>query len=101
MAGKAVAVKPTLFLPALLLMIATGASAQTAERPPAPLRIGPVDVYPTLALTNLGVDNNVFNGSPPDPGGIAGENHFVQTVNSAWMGIYRKSDLAQLRTTNL
>jgi Putative beta-barrel porin 2 len=41
-------------------MIATCASAQTAERPPAPLRIGPVDVYPTLALTNLGVDSNVF-----------------------------------------
>jgi hypothetical protein len=58
---------------------------------------------PSLFFQNnaAGMDNNVFGGSPPDPGGIAGENHFVQTVNSSWMGIYRKSDLAQLRTTNL
>jgi len=60
-------------------MIATRAFAQTAERPPAPLRIGPVDVYPTLALTNLGVDNNVFN----EPNQAEPKRDFTMTVTPA------------------
>ena len=49
---------------ALSLTIAIPAFGQGVERPPAaPVRIGPLDVYPTLALTNLGFDGNVFNES--------------------------------------
>ena len=73
--------KPTFLLPALLLVIATRAFAQTqtAERPPAPLRIGPVDVYPTLALTNFGVDSNVFN----EPDQAEPKRDFTMTVTPA------------------
>ena len=71
--------KPTFLLPILLLMIATRAFAQTAERPPAPVRIGPLDVYPTLALTNFGVDNNVFN----EPDQAEPKRDFTMTVTPA------------------
>ncbi len=71
--------KPTLLLPVLILMIATRAFAQTAERPPAPIRIGPLDVYPTLALTNIGVDSNVFN----EPDQAEPKRDFTMTVTPA------------------
>src|SRR5262245_39742907 len=44
-----------------------GAGAAGAQTPPAeerpPFQIGPVGVRPRLVITNLGVDNNVFNES--------------------------------------
>ena len=47
------------------LLLASGTvAAQTADEPdPAtvPLRLGPLWVKPTIALTNIGIDNNVFN----------------------------------------
>ena len=50
---------------ALLLASAATLSAQTSEGGPDPakvrVRIGPLWMNPTVALTNLGVDQNVFN----------------------------------------
>lgn len=45
-----------------------------------------------LYFTNdvAGMDNSVFGGSPPDPGGIAGMTQYVQTVNES-MAVYDKS----------
>ncbi|MCP2303700.1 hypothetical protein [Actinokineospora globicatena] len=49
-----------------------------------------------------GLDNSTFpGGQPPDPSGIAGDNHYVQVVNRSTMAVYRKSDLTRLRTSNL
>lgn len=49
---------------ASLLLASATARAQTADEPdPAtvPIRFGPLWVKPTVALTNIGIDNNVFN----------------------------------------
>ncbi len=45
----------------------------------APVRIGPLDLYPTLALTNLGVDSNVFN----EPDQAEPKRDFTLTVTPA------------------
>jgi hypothetical protein len=61
-------------------LLAARASAQTPERmPTAPVRIGPVEVYPTLALTNFGVDSNVFN----EPDQAAPKRDFTLTITPA------------------
>jgi putative beta-barrel porin BBP2 len=51
------------FLAALRPQIAAAQQAPTGEPDPARVRltIGPLLVNPTISLTNLGVDNNVFN----------------------------------------
>lgn len=48
----------TLALPAQAQIQVVGASAQ-----PDGFRIGPIRLQPTLAIRNIGVDNNVFNSS--------------------------------------
>jgi hypothetical protein len=54
-------VRRTLLLALLFGSIAVRASSQPSELPgAAPVRIGVVDLYPTLALTNFGIDSNVF-----------------------------------------
>ena len=53
---------------------------------PAPL---PIAVYEGLDRFSWGA------GSPPDPNGDVGPNHYIQTVNSS-IGVYQKSDGAQL-----
>ena len=50
----------------LLCAVATGAGAQTKPEglpSEAPVRLGPLKLNPTIALTNLGVDSNVFNAA--------------------------------------
>jgi hypothetical protein len=49
-------------------LFAGPASAQTAEPDPANVRvrIGPLQMNPTISLTNFGVDQNVFNDPPED-----------------------------------
>jgi putative beta-barrel porin BBP2 len=49
------------------MLIAAPAFPQPPERAPAtaPVRIGPLELFPTLGLTNLGVDSNVFNQDAP------------------------------------
>lgn len=42
------------------------AAAQAADPERAPLNLGPVELWPTLLLRNLGIDDNVFN-EPEDP----------------------------------
>ena len=53
------------FLSAVVLMWASSASAQSAPGVPDPeavrIRLGPLWLKPTLALTNAGVDTNIFN----------------------------------------
>jgi hypothetical protein len=51
---------------ACLIMVAAAASRASAQEPPAPaeegrFRLGPLRFTPSIALTNLGVDDNVFN----------------------------------------
>jgi hypothetical protein len=53
----------------LLCVHAAPASAQTPQTDPveeAPIRLGVIGLAPTFAVTNLGVDTNVFN-SPDNP----------------------------------
>ena len=85
--------KPKLLLIILFWMIASPAFPQTSERlPVAPVRIGLVDLYPTIALTNLGVDNNVFN----EPNQAAPKRDFTVTVTPA---IDVRMRLGRLRLT--
>ena len=44
-----------------------------------PIRIGPLSLYPTIALTNLGVDSNVFN----EPNQAEPKSDFTLTVTPA------------------
>lgn len=69
--------------------------------PPGKDPIGP-NVAPSLFFQNDadGLDNNASASHPPDPAGIAGNNHYVQTVNSS-MAVYNKSNLARISVTNL
>jgi Putative beta-barrel porin 2 len=66
----------------LFWAIAVSAYAQVPERerpPAAPVHFGPLDIYPTIALTNLGFDNNVFN----EPNQAAPKSDFTFTVTPA------------------
>jgi hypothetical protein len=70
-------VTPKLFLIVLFGMIAVPAFPQSSERlPSAPIRIGALDLYPTFAVTNFGVDNNVFN----EPNQVVPKRDFTFTV---------------------
>jgi putative beta-barrel porin BBP2 len=73
-------VRPRFPLIVVLSLLAARASAQTPERvPSAPVRIGPLELYPTLALTNFGLDNNVFN----EPNQAAPKRDFTITLTPA------------------
>jgi hypothetical protein len=62
----------------MLLMAATSAFAQNPDEPlpRTTLRFGPLTVNPTIALTNAGVDANVFNSTQP-------QSDFTMTVTPA------------------
>ena len=67
---------------ALFAFAGTCASAQSTAGPEtsrARIRIGPVIVVPTLALTNAGVDSNVFN----EPDQASPKSDFTVTVTPA------------------
>jgi hypothetical protein len=69
-----------LLLIVLFWTIAAPAFPQTSERlPVAHLRLGPLQLYPTIALTNLGVDTNVFN----EPNQAAPKRDFTMTITPA------------------
>jgi hypothetical protein len=85
-----------LFFPFFIIVILCLASvsighAQSAEPDPsskARARFGPVFLNPTLALTNLGVDTNVFN----EPDQAAPKQDFTMTVTPAtdlWLRLGR------------
>jgi hypothetical protein len=65
---------------ALALAAAAPLSAQTSEGGPDPakvrVRIGPLWLNPTIALTNLGVDENVFN----EPDDLVPKRDFTATL---------------------
>ncbi len=46
---------------ALLLLWPAAAAAQSAAPDPQTVRIGPFDLKPSFAVTNFGIDDNVFN----------------------------------------
>jgi hypothetical protein len=58
---------PAIFI-ALALLRGTAALAQTIDGGPDPstvrVRIGPLMMNPTVSLTNIGIDHNVFNEAP-------------------------------------
>ena len=62
--------RQSLVVAAVLFAAVSRAAAQTSDGGPDPtkvrVRLGPLWLNPTIALTNLGVDNNVFN-DPTDP----------------------------------
>jgi hypothetical protein len=74
-----------------VLIVAPGAAAQTVTPPPPDasavrVRLGPLLINPSLALTNLGVDTNVFR-TATDP-----KRDFTFTVTPAanvWLGMGR------------
>jgi hypothetical protein len=73
-------VNATLLLVVLFGMIAAHASAQTSEPPSVmSFRMGPVVLYPSIALTNLGVDSNVFN----EPDQVTPKSDFTVTLTPA------------------
>jgi hypothetical protein len=51
---------------ALVLTAATFAHAQSSESERPPMKLGPVELWPTMLFRNIGVDNNVFN-DPENP----------------------------------
>src|SRR5882757_34272 len=61
-------IRPTLFI-ALALLRGVSAFAQTADGGPdtanVRVRIGPLMMNPTISISNVGIDHNVFN-DPPD-----------------------------------
>ena len=65
---------------ALVFAAAAPLRAQTSEGGPDPakvrIRIGPLWMNPTVALTNLGIDQNVFN----DPDGVSPKQDFTLTA---------------------
>jgi hypothetical protein len=71
---------PTLFV---LLLSGTGASAQSIPQPPdtseVRVQLGPVLVDPKLALTNAGIDTNVFN----EPTDADPKDDFTMTLTPA------------------
>jgi hypothetical protein len=80
-----------------------------AEKIPTPVSLPPPPAAKTTAAPTLffqndaaGLDNSIFAGSPPDPGGIAGLTQYVQTVNESF-AVYDKSAPTprRLRTTSL
>src|SRR3954466_2939518 len=75
-----------LVLPAMafaLLLRATPALAQLEPPPPETsrfrVRIGPLTINPSIGLTNIGYDNNVFN----TPVGLDPKGDFTFTVTPA------------------
>jgi hypothetical protein len=73
---------------AVLLLGARPASAQTYPGTEARFRLGPVDMTPTIALGNAGVDTNVFNR----PASGAPQSDFTMTVTPAtdlWLRLGR------------
>ena len=82
--------KPTVFLAAALSMLAARASAQGPPDPAASARvhIGPLAMSPTLALTNAGIDSNVFN----EPNQASPKSDFTMTVEpktELWLHVGR------------
>ena len=66
----------------LFVLAAPRAFAQSTNPDPdaqAKVRIGPFSMSPTLALTNMGIDNNVFN----EPDQLAPKRDFTVTVTPA------------------
>ena len=87
-----------------LLMLAIGlpagpAIAQTIEPEPpanARVRIGPLQVSPTISLTNIGVDQNVFNVPPED----APKEDFTATIQPTmafWLNVGRGRVMASVK----
>ena len=71
---------PKWLLAVLFWMIATPALSQDARAAVAPaVLIGPIELYPTLALTNFGVDSNVFN----EPNQDGPKRDFTMTITPA------------------
>src|SRR5437867_6344612 len=77
----------------VLILTAPLARAQTPE-PGAPdpakvrVRIGPLSLNPTFALTNAGIDTNIFN----EPDQLAPKRDFTMTVTPAtdlWLRLGR------------
>jgi len=60
--------RPVVLLSTCVALTAGAASAQTPDEPPPPgtAVLGPVRLTPSLAIRDMGVDNNVFN-EPDDP----------------------------------
>src|SRR5262245_32716173 len=90
--------KPKALAAALLLLCVVPAAARAQQEPPSNVRmhIGPLFVNPTLALTNAGVDTNVFNQATQD----SPKEDYTATLSpatEAWLRIGRSWLNATLR----
>lgn len=80
-------------------LVAGPAAAQTLEpEPPANtrIRIGPLQVNPTISLTNIGVDQNVFNEPPEDEPKEDFTATIVPTIG-LWLNVGRARVTASLK----
>lgn len=90
---------PSLAMPlALALLAAAPAAAQTPSQPDdpmqnVPIRLGPLGLSPTIAVRDIGRDNNVFN-EPTDP-----KSDFVATVSPKLDVYFRPGPLRLTYTT--
>ncbi len=74
--------KPCILLLLSFVLVVPRAFAQDTNTDPdaqAKVRMGPFSMSPTLALTNMGIDNNVFN----DPDQASPKQDFTMTVTPA------------------
>lgn len=85
---------PRCFLSVAVLLLALGsrASAQQGSGAPDPdkvrVRFGPLWMNPTISLTNVGVDRNVFNVAPED-GPVQDFTFTVQPNTDLWLRLGR------------
>jgi hypothetical protein len=80
-------------------LLAGRATAQTLEPEPpanARVRIGPLQVNPTLSLTNIGVDQNVFN-DPPEESPKEDFTATIQPTVAAWLSVGRARVSASIK----
>ena len=81
-----------------LQLASVSVAAQTADEPSpeaVPMRLGPLRVKPTIALTNIGIDNNVFN----QPDDLNPKSDFTFTVTPAadlWLRMGRTWVVARI-----
>jgi hypothetical protein len=88
------------FLGALLLGFAPAASAQIGAPDPdrVRVRLGPIWMNPTISLTNIGIDRNVFNVAPED-GPVRDFTFSVAPNTDIWLRLGRTWIVGQINET--
>lgn len=78
----------------LLAVLVMPAAAQEEEAKPA-MKFGPIELWPTMAIRNVGIDNNVYNDAE-NP-----KKDFTATIAPTMLVLYRGGDRIKLSYTTL